>query len=624
MHLRYILAAIAVLATLVPATPAVSQTGDPTFTVTGSGWGHMVGMSQYGARAMAESGHSASQITGFYYAGTAVQNLASVIPGGNFITADPDPFWIGLLQNLTTFHFRVDGGGVAGLCKANDGEGACPTQFAQPGEVWEFRALGGGACQFFRAGVAVGNPGTCQAAVTWDFASGTRIFVADNGRSYARGVIRIRPAGAGFHVVLEVGIEEYLYGLGEMPSDWHPQALQAQAIAARTYGVRQAIRWGPEEVFDASRRSQCWCHMFSSVVDQAYVGWSKEADQFGPNWVGAVQATAGQVVTHPQAPEYTVIIGYYASSTGGHTDSNVEGLGHTTALPYLVPTPDPWSIAPEAQNPFASWTRTLTAAEIATAYGLETVTGVAVTARNVSGTVSQVTIAGTLNGQPTTVTSGGRTFRSAFGMRSTAYNITGGSGVGTAICDSAAPSAGFTDVAVDSPHLNDINCIAALKITTGTAPGIYSPSASVTRWQMAIFLARTATALGVALPPGADQGFTDLGGLSTEAVASINQIRQLGITTGTSATTFDPNGVVSRWQMALFLTRLHSVSGGALPAAGDFGFTDLTGLSAEAVTAVNQLAALEVTLGTGPGTYSPANQVLREQMASFLARLIRL
>jgi len=623
MRLRNNLLTVVLVLTLLPMVPAVAQTTDPTFTITGSGWGHMVGMSQYGARAMAEAGSTASQITGYYYAGTTVQNLASVVPAGNFMVSDPDPLWIGFLQNRTSFNFRVDGVGNAGLCKANDGEGICPTQFAQPGEVWEFRALGGGNCQFFRATLPVGNPGTCQASITWDFAAGTKIFAVDNGRTYARGAIRIRPVGAGFHVVLEIGIEEYIYGLGEMPSDWHPQALQAQAIAARTYGVRQAIRYGPAENFDATRQSQCWCHLYSSVVDQAYVGWSKEADQFGANWVGAVQATAGQVVTHPQAPEYTIIIGYYASSTGGYTDSNVEGLGHTTPLPYLVPTPDPWSIAPAAQNPFASWTRTFTGSEIAAAVGMTTVTGVEITGRNLSGTVSQVTIAGTLNGQDTVITTGGRSFRSALAMRSTMYNVSGGSGVGTAVCDGTPPAAGFTDVASSNPHFNDINCIAALEITSGTAPGVYSPAGSVTRWQMAIFLARTAAALGVVMPPGANQGFADLGGLSVEAATAINQIRQLGITTGITPTTFDPNGVVNRWQMALFLTRLHTVTGGSLPVGSD-AFTDLTAMSPEAVTAINQLAALGITLGTAPGSYSPSNPVAREQMASFLARLIRI
>ncbi len=369
MRLRYKILTLTLAIALLPVIPAVAQTTDPTFTFTGSGWGHMVGMSQYGARAMAEGGSTAGQITAFYYANTTIQSIPSVVPAANFIVSDPDPLWIGFLQNRTSFNFRVDGIGSAGLCKANDGEGTCPTQMALPGEAWEFRALGGGACQFFKAGAAVGNPGTCQAAITWDFSAGTRIFAADNGRTYARGAIRIRPAGNGFHVVLEIGIEDYIYGLGEMPSDWHAQALQAQAIAARTYGVRQAIRYGPAENFDVARRSACWCHLFSSVVDQAYIGWAKEADQFGQNWVAAVQATAGQVVTHPQAPEYSIIVAYYASSTGGHTDSNVEGLGHTTPLPYLVPAPDPWSIAPAAQNPFASWTRTFTGSQIATAVG---------------------------------------------------------------------------------------------------------------------------------------------------------------------------------------------------------------------------------------------------------------
>ncbi|MGQ0849206.1 MAG: SpoIID/LytB domain-containing protein [Actinomycetota bacterium] len=622
MRSTNLLLVVVLVAALVSAAPAVAQSADPTFTLDGSGWGHMVGMSQYGARAMAETGHTAPEITGYYYAGTTVQLLGSVL-SSSFIVTDPDPLWIGVLQNRTSFNFRVDGPGPAALCKANDGEGECPTQFAQPGETWEFRAIGGGACQFFRAGGPVGNPGTCQAAITWAF-DGTRIFAADNGRTYARGVIRIRPVGEGFHVILEMGIEDYIYGLGEMPSDWHPQALQAQAIAARTYGIRQALRYGPEEALDASRRSQCWCQLYSTVVDQAYVGWSKEADQYGPNWVAAVQATAGQIVTHPQAPDQTVIIAYYASSTGGHTDGNVEGLAQTTPLPYLLATPDPWSISPEAQNPFAKWTRTVTGSEIATAFGLETVTAVAVTNRNLSGTVAEVTIAGTLNGQAITIVRGGRTFRNGLGLRSTAYSITGGSGLGIAICDGTAPSSGFGDVSPSSPHLNDINCIAALQITVGTAPGVFSPFVDVPRWQMAIFLARTASAIGIVLPVPVPSGFGDIDGFPPSTIDAIRQIKQLGITAGTSPTTFDPYSTVSRWQMALFLMRLYAAAGLPTPVASDHGFTDLGGLSPETVTAINQLASLAVTAGTSPTTYSPANPVTREQMASFLARLIRL
>ena len=399
-----------------------------------------------------------------------------------------------------------------GLCKANDGEGECPTQQALGGQTWEFRALGGGQCQFFTGGAAVGNPGTCQGALTWDFASGTKIFSSDNGRTYARGIIRFRPAGTGFHVTLEIGMDEYLYGLGEMPSDWHSVALEAQAIAGRTYALRQALRYGPGETLDASRQGLCWCQLVSTIADQAYVGWSKEAEAQGSRWVNAVAATTGQVVTHPAATESTVIVAYYSSSTGGHTDGNVEGLGHTIPIPYLVATPDPWSVSAEAANPFAKWTRTLTGSQIATAFGLDTVTGVEVTKRNASGTVAEVTIAGTLGGQETTIVRGGRTFRNAFAMRSTAYSISGGAGLGTSVCDGTAPAAGFTDVSASSPHFNDINCLAALGVTTGTGGGAYSPAIAVPRWQMAIFLIRTAEALGMALPVPVPSGFADMTG----------------------------------------------------------------------------------------------------------------
>jgi SpoIID/LytB domain protein len=447
--------------------------------------------------------------------------------------------------------------------------------------------------------------------------------VLDNGRSYARGIIRFRPAGTGFHVVLESNMEGYLYGLGEMPSSWPAAAMQAQAIAARTYALRQALRYGPEETFDSTRQSTCWCHVVATVADQAYVGWSKEVEPQGHRWVEAVNASAGQIITHPSASDSTVIVAYYASSTGGHTDSNVEGLGHTTALPYLASIPDPHSVSAAAANPFATWTRTLTAAEIAAAYGLETVTGVEVTKRNSSGTVAEVTIAGTLGGQQKLVVTGGRTFRNAFAMRSTAFSVSGGSGLGVAICDGTPPPATFSDVSPGSVHFEGISCLSALEITTGTGANAFSPLQPVSRWQMAVFLIRTATALGIAVPAPVPQGFTDLSGMGQSTIDAINQLKQLGITAGTSATTFAPNATVSRWQMAHFLVRLFVAAGGTTPGAAA-SFSDLTGLTPETITAIGQLATLGITAGTGPGTYGPNDAVSREQMATFLTRLIRL
>jgi hypothetical protein len=97
----------------------------------------------------------------------------------------------------------------------------------------------------------------------------------------------------------------------------------------------------------------------------------------------------------------------------------------------------------------------------------------------------------------------------------------------------------------------------------------------------------------------------------------------LGITSGTTPTTFAPNDTVSRWQMAHFLTRLFGVAGGAVP-SGTATFGDLAGLSPDTVLAIGQLADLGITTGVAAGAYGPNQVVTREQMATFLTRLIRL
>jgi hypothetical protein len=112
--------------------------------------------------------------------------------------------------------------------------------------------------------------------------------------------------------------------------------------------------------------------------------------------------------------------------------------------------------------------------------------------------------------------------------------------------------------------------------------------------------------------------------LSQEAVAAIGSLQAMGITSGTSATEYSPALPVTRWQMALFLTRLHASAGYELPPGQPQGFEDIGDYPESTILAINQLAELAVTAGTSPTTYGPAQDVLREQMASFLARLIRL
>ena len=112
-------------------------------------------------------------------------------------------------------------------------------------------------------------------------------------------------------------------------------------------------------------------------------------------------------------------------------------------------------------------------------------------------------------------------------------------------------AAGFTDTTS-----TDVDCIKYYGITTGVTATTYEPTASVPRWQMALFLTRAATEMSVTLGDGSDQGFTDISGESAAIQTAINQLAQLGVTLGTTATTYDPASNVSKEQMALFVRRL--------------------------------------------------------------------
>jgi hypothetical protein len=135
-------------------------------------------------------------------------------------------------------------------------------------------------------------------------------------------------------------------------------------------------------------------------------------------------------------------------------------------------------------------------------------------------------------------------------------------------------------------------------------------------------LTRQAVDHGLTLGDGSSQGFTDIGGFDAATQTAINQLAQLDITQGTSATTFEPNLVVSRWQMALFLTRLADAAGVTLPSGAAQGFTDISTLSAEAQTAINQAKQLGIADGFSATTFSPFTDTLRWQMALFLTRTL--
>ncbi len=200
-----------------------------------------------------------------------------------------------------------------------------------------------------------------------------------------------------------------------------------------------------------------------------------------------------------------------------------------------------------------------------------------------------------------------------------------------------APAHGFSDVVASVTSIA-VSCIKYYDITKGTTATTYSPGDSVPRWQMALFLTRMAVPAGVTLGDGADQGFTDIVAESAEIQTAINQLKQLGITVGTdtAGTLFNPDGVVTREEMALFISRLlkeavtgpggneEFVSGttGAKEIKSidpDYNFTDIEEINlTETRTAVISLWNLGITDDSTATTYRPSDAMTRAAMAQFM------
>ena len=161
-----------------------------------------------------------------------------------------------------------------------------------------------------------------------------------------------------------------------------------------------------------------------------------------------------------------------------------------------------------------------------------------------------------------------------------------------------------------NPHEARIELVAAASISLGTGPNTYAPSRSITRGEMAAFLNRAFN-----FAPATTDPFTD--DENSQFEADINAVAAAGITTGTTATTFSPNDPVTREQMAAFLRRALN-----LAAVTTDPFTDDEASFAEAD--INALAASGVTQGTSATNFSPTANVLRDQMASFIARALGL
>jgi stage II sporulation protein D len=149
------------------------------------------------------------------------------------------------------------------------------------------------------------------------------------GKKQYRGTLVVSVANGKLQVVNSLGLEAYLKGVvpSEMPSAWPPEALKAQAVAARSYALANLAKG---RTYD----------LYSDVRSQVYGGIGAEAAPAS----AAIDATAGQVVLH----DGKVATTYFFSTSGGRTASALEATGR--AIPYLVSVPDPYDNASPHHN----------------------------------------------------------------------------------------------------------------------------------------------------------------------------------------------------------------------------------------------------------------------------------
>ena len=422
-------AALVVTSALVPIASAIAVPDDTPIVIEGGGWGHGIGMPQWGAQGMADQGgYTYDAILGYWYSNTGL-GLASTVTG----TPVPDPLRIGINYVLvgTEKQYRpflwqdfLAIGGPVSICLPGEVEGSCSLT-ANPGETWRYRWYDqdGGFCVVTKNGGAplYEHPTACGVSLFWADQPNVRVQFpgGDVARTFARGHIDfVGPVSrvwngtlrTGFHLNIVLSLEEYIYGLAEVPVSWHMEALKSQAIAGRTYGAEKAARNGI--------RSDCSCHLVWDTNDQSYRGWhdlNEGNPTDGQRWRTAVDETADQVVVYP-AGSGAIAETYYFSSTGGATENvwDVWGPGtpeYQTRYAYLATRDDPWSAlyaTTPTENTTIRWRHTRTEGQIVTALaagaspafpGLTDVLGITIESVNGSGSPSDIAVEGVVAGQ---------------------------------------------------------------------------------------------------------------------------------------------------------------------------------------------------------------------------------
>lgn len=392
---------VAAMASLPGAALAASSsdTNSPvptSWSLTGSGFGHGVGMSQYGARALADQGKSAREILAFYYRGTTYDAVV-----------DNRTIYVNLERaaSRVTMSGRARTKGAGSFTVTADGK---TIRAAAKQEVTATRR---GSGVRFTCPTCSGTQSITATRGEVVLRSGTDLIVS--GKRYRYGTLRIAPTtgGSTLEAVLRMRLhDQYLDQIAEVPWSWPTAAMEAQAAAARSYALRR---------MSAKLRPDCQCHVLDTPADQVFgeTPTGITASVHWPKWKAAVRARGTSTTGYVPRYQGQIIQALYSSSHGGYSLNNEDVWGGAP-LPYLRSRQDRPSLA--TGNPMRSWTRTVSGADLARAFGLPDVATLDLSSR-VTGTALRTAVATSSSGKKATMS--GDRFRSRLGLPSSFVNL---------------------------------------------------------------------------------------------------------------------------------------------------------------------------------------------------------
>ena len=400
------------IAMIAPAQSSAVDT--PTvFQVHGAGYGHGVGMSQIGARAKAITGETTTSILSYYYKDIAIQplddtkvlrvNIGHLLTSAKIATAT---------QDATMQIFSGDIG---------DAQDVVPLAVVPIKSSLNFTILGSTVVPSVITGKkTMSIPRNRIFTIRW---SGTRYLSGVDGvislthtsttTKYRYGQMQfkaVKAATLGYRLEITNSVrlsDEYLWGVSEVPSSWPEAALQAQAIASRTYAMSKAGIY----------RATCDCDLYGEISDQSFVGYAKETEKgWGQLWKAAVTNTAGLTLTQLGKP----ITAYFTSSSGGQTETSLNAWG--TEKSYTQSVADISSLDPVLNPRFYQWDRTITQASVAAAFLLNDVVTLEIVMKNTTGTVAIIKATSSTGIQKSLR---GETFRSRTKIPSAYFDLVG-------------------------------------------------------------------------------------------------------------------------------------------------------------------------------------------------------